>query len=299
MSDLDKTKLHSAASILEYGTGGLIRAVLKSAAGDLAHVYLQGAHVTHFKPCDQEPLLFLSGKSRFEPGKPIRGGVPIIFPWFGPHPTDPTAPQHGFARTMAWELCDSPEAIGVAGVTLRLRSSEQSRRWLANEFEMVYRVTVGNGLALSLAVTNLSDSPLVFEDALHTYLQVGDVRQVAIEGLAGCQFIDKVDGGRRKVQPGGAFKIEGETDRVYLNTLDTVSVTDPVMNRRLVVSKCESKSTVVWNPWIAKAKAMADFGDDEWQRMLCIETANAADNRMTLAPSATHRLSATLSTVGL
>ncbi|HZK79901.1 MAG TPA: hypothetical protein VFC46_02515, partial [Humisphaera sp.] len=117
----------------------------------------------------------------------------------------------------------------------------------------------------------------------HTYLTVGDVRTVAIDGLAGREFLDKTDAARRKTQPAGAISITGETDRVYLNTTDTVSVSDPVLGRKLIVDKSGSNATVLWNPWIAKAKAMADFGDDEWPGMMCVETANAADNAVKLA----------------
>jgi glucose-6-phosphate 1-epimerase len=27
----------------------------------------------------------------------------------------------------------------------------------------------------------------------------------------------------------------------------------------------------VWNPWSTKAKSMADFGDDEYKQMVCVE----------------------------
>lgn len=297
MSELDdiRARFPAHAGMFEHGEGGLIRLVVASASGDEAQVYLQGAHVTHFKPRGHEPVLFLSAKSRFEPGKPIRGGIPIIFPWFGPHPTDSTAPQHGFARTLSWEPFDIRAMPSAVELALRLGPSDQTRKWLPSDFELVYRVTVGREMVLSLTATNHSDVPLVFEEALHTYLSIGDVRQVTVDGLSGRTFIDKVDGGRRKVQPKGEFRITGETDRVYLDTTDTLTISDPVMGRKLVVSKTGSQSTVVWNPWIEKAKAMSDFGDDEWPRMLCIETANAADNRITLAPGASHTMRATIS----
>jgi glucose-6-phosphate 1-epimerase len=132
-------------------------------------------------------------------------------------------------------------------------------------------------------VHNTSNRDFTFEQALHTYLAVGDVRQVWIDGLSGREFLDKTDTMRRKTQPLGAITIVGETDRVYLNTPDTVSVSDPELSRKLLVEKSGSKTTVLWNPWTAKARAMADFGNEEWPEMLCVETANAAENAVTLA----------------
>ena len=303
MSELEEAKSKIAADapdMLEVGQGGLIRATVKGNRGGLAHVYLQGAHVTHYQAPDQAPLLFVSSASRFETGKPIRGGVPIVFPWFGPNSTDKDAPQHGFARTLKWEPYAVRSAFtGEVELLLRLESSEATRRWMPDGVELIYSVDVGTKLRLSLTVTNTSDAPFAFEEALHTYLSVGDVRQVAIEGLEGRTYIDKVDGARRKVQPDGPMKISGETDRVYLDTTEAISVTDPQMRRRLLISKTDSASTVVWNPWIDKAKAMSDFGDDEWPRMVCIETANVADNRITLAPGASHTMRATIASESL
>jgi D-hexose-6-phosphate mutarotase len=62
----------------------------------------------------------------------------------------------------------------------------------------------------------------------------------------------------------------------------------------LVVEKAGSNATVVWNPWIAKAKAMPDFGDDEWPGMLCIETCNVQQYAITLAPGESHTMIATI-----
>jgi glucose-6-phosphate 1-epimerase len=142
---------------------------------------------------------------------------------------------------------------------------------------------------------NRSLAPFTFEAALHTYLAVGDVRESKIEGLGGRTFIDKVDHFARKQQGEVPFSLEGETDRVYLGTTDTVKVHDTVGRRVLTVAKEGSNSTVVWNPWAEKVKGMADFGNEEWPGMVCIETANAADDARTLAPGARHRLRSIIS----
>jgi D-hexose-6-phosphate mutarotase len=180
-------------------------------------------------------------------------------------------------------------------LVLSLTSSDATRRYLPQDFELRYTVTVGSSLNVTLEVRNRSNSGFTFEEALHTYLSVGDVRQATINGLDGRTFIDKTASAARSRQS-GLVRIESETDRVYLDTTDDVRVLDPAGRRELLVSKSGSNTTVIWNPWIAKAKAMSDFGDDEWPSMLCIETANAADNAVTLAPGKSHVMNATIST---
>ncbi len=256
----------------------LPRIVLTTPQDD-AHVYQYGAHVTHYHPRGAAPVLFMSRESLFASGKPIRGGVPVIFPWFGPKQDDPAAPAHGLARVSEWRV----ESSTQDAVTLRLD---------LNEYSLRYQVTIGGALRLALEVENTSDKPVCFEEALHTYLSVSDVRKVSIEGLDGVAYLDKPNGFKRKTQSAEPIRITAETDRVYLNTRATCIVNDPGSRRRILVEKSGSDSTVVWNPWIAKAKAMPDFGDDEWERMLCIETANVAENAITLAPGQTHTMQA-------
>ena len=147
-----------------------------------------------------------------------------------------------------------------------------------------YVVEVGPTLRLALRSRNAGDKPARLEMALHTYLAVGDSRQVRISGLEGVEYIDKVSGGQRVRQGDEPIAFSGETDRVYLNTESPCLLEDPVWRRTITVRKTGSKSTVVWNPWAAKAHALPDFGDDEWERMCCIESANAADNALELPP---------------
>lgn len=281
---------------LEAGRNGMPRVRITSPAAE-AELYLHGAHLTHYQPRGHKPVLFMSAASLFDPAKAIRGGVPLIFPWFGPNAADPKAPQHGFARTTTWQVRQVTHAAGDGAVTivLSLAPTDGSRAAWPHEFEATYTVTAGRTLVMSLDVVNRDDHEFGYEEALHTYLAVGDIRRTKIDGLAGRTFIDKVDKASRKTQPDGAFTLSGETDRVYLDTPDTVTVNDEVNARRLVVSKSGSDATVVWNPWTDKARAMADFGDDEWPGMLCIETANAADNALRLAPGQRHVMKAVVS----
>ncbi len=174
-------------------------------------------------------------------------------------------------------------------------------RWWPSPFELTYLVTVGPSLDLALTAKNTGDAPFTFDEALHTYLSVGDVRAIQIDGLAGKEYLDKTDGQRRKTQPSAPIVIEGETDRLYVNTTDTVTVSAAGPGGApgtVVVAKEGSASTVVWNPWVAKSKAFTDFGDDEWPGMVCIETVNAADNSITLAPGAAHTMKASIRSGG-
>ncbi len=272
---------------IEPGEGKLERVAITSPLAE-AHIYLHGAHVTHFQPRGYEPLLFLSRESLFKSGKAIRGGVPLVFPWFGPNAADPKLPAHGFARTTAWNLESISRDGDLAIVELSLKPSDLTRKLWPHEFELRYRVTIGLTLQLELAVRNVDDDAWRFEEAFHTYLAVPDVRKLSIAGLAGRDYLDKVQGGRRIAQGRESITITGETDRVYLNTRDEVVIAGLPGSRRFRVSKDSSHDTVVWNPWIAKAKAMADFGDEEWPAMLCIESANVGENSVDLSPGATH-----------
>ncbi len=277
---------------MEEGQGGLRRLAIRTPQAD-AEIYLHGAHVTHFQPRGQKPVLFMSGKSWFEPGKPIRGGVPICFPWFGARQDGQPGPAHGFARLMEWELVSAEQASdGIVEVRLRLVSSDATRALWPGEFEVEYRVRISTTLGLELRVKNTGNQPLRIEEALHTYLAVGDARQVSIEGLAGASYFTAVGTPRTETEGAAPIPIIAETDRVYLGTQATCVAHDPAWQRRLVVEKTGSNATVVWNPWIAKAKAMPDFGDDEWPSMLCIETCNVRQNAVTIAPGQSQAMGA-------
>jgi glucose-6-phosphate 1-epimerase len=233
----------------------------------------------------------MSAQSVFAPGKAIRGGVPVIFPWFGPRQGDAAAPAHGFARTRSW----TPESIsqlpgGEVIVILRLEPDATSRALWSEPHDWIlrHRVTLGAALTLELEIENRGAAPMRCEEALHTYFQVSDIHGVRVHGLEEAEYHDKADGMRRKRQNGEPISFTCETDRSYVNTARECVIDDPGLHRRIIVEKTGSQSTVVWNPWIAKARAMADFGDDEWLRMVCVETGNIADNTLEIAPGARH-----------
>lgn len=253
-----------------------------------AGVYLHGAHITMFQPAGTPPVLFLSRKSHFTSSKAIRGGVPIIFPWFGPKAGQPELPAHGFVRTMEWDIESLTLAPGGAvHVVLRVASNDATRALWPHDFVLRFRIVFGASLEMTLETENTSSEPFTYEDALHTYLTVADALEVTVSGLTGTEYLDKVDGGKRKPQGPHPIRIEQETDRLYLNTTAACVLDDPSLSRRIIVEKSGSDSTVVWNPWQGKGMSLTDLGA-EWPRMICIETVNAAENAITLAPGARH-----------
>jgi glucose-6-phosphate 1-epimerase len=280
---------------VDQGRGGLERLVLEAGESE-THVYTHGANVFHFQPKGGRPVLTASSRSHFEagaPGKPIRGGVPICFPWFGGKAGDTTAPPHGVARLLTWGIDSvTREADGRLRAVLSLASGDYTRGQFPHDFALSFTVSVGRSLEMALAVRNTGGAPFTFEEALHSYLAVSDVRQIAITGLEQTTYIDKTDAFRRKAAADEPLVLRGETDRVFLGTRARLALSDPGWRRRIVVSKSGSDTTIVWNPWSEKAKTIPDLGDEDWTGMVCIETANAADNAITLGPGQAHTVTA-------
>jgi glucose-6-phosphate 1-epimerase len=292
-SPLVRTALPPTVS-LAAGQGGLPRLTVANDQAR-AEIYLHGAHVTAWQPRGQADVLWMSGRSQFQDAKPIRGGVPICFPWFGPHASDPAAPGHGFARLLDWTLVDAhDDAGGATLLAFELPAPSPPPAAWPHACTATFRVSVGSSLTMALEVGNPGPEPFTFEAALHSYFTVQDVRTIAVRGLEGADFLDKVGGATRRTQGDDPIRFTAETDRVYLDTQAACRIEDPGLRRRIVVRKSGSNATVVWNPWVAKAKAMPDYGDDEWPGMVCVETAAVNVHAVTLAPGARHTLTATI-----
>jgi len=286
--------------VLEFDNqGDLVRARVTLPAAS-AEIYLQGAHLARWQPAGTGPVLFLSTQSEFAPGKAIRGGVPVCFPWFGPDQQQRSdgkpGPSHGFARTSEWTLAFAalePAQGQDAGLhlTFTLGPNAVSRALGYDNFRVAYEVVLsGRALRLRLSVANTSAEPLVMEEALHSYFAVNDVRTAALEGLGGAQYLDKTDGMREKFAPAGIAPLASWTDRVYPANTSEVSIHDGT--RTIVVAKENSATTVLWNPWDAVTRTMADLGDDEWPRFVCVETANAGTDAVAIAPGTMHTMEA-------
>ncbi len=233
-----------------------------------ADIYFQGAHLTRFRD-----WLFLSAASDFANGHAIRGGVPVIFPWFGPNKTNANAPSHGLVRVEVWQV----ESVAEDAVTLITQT---------DDWRVRLKFGFADELRMRLEVENLSAAPLEFECALHTYFAVDDVRGIAINGLDGKTYLDKTDDYAR-VKQSGDVTFGGETDRVYLDASGPITIADGARTIRIVGS-AGWRSTVVWNPWQKVAAQMDDLA--EWQRFVCVECGAIADDAITLAAGKSYAL---------
>jgi glucose-6-phosphate 1-epimerase len=267
-----------------------------STAWSTAEVYLHGAHVTQFKKKNEPPLLFLSQCSRFTEGQPIRGGIPVVFPWFGPREG---LGQHGFARVKSWDLKEfTPAPDGSVSVRLRLPDCPEASAF--PPFSAEYVITVNQSLTLQLIVTNQSkDAEFTFENCLHTYFDVADVTAISIRGLKGATYLDKTASFLEKTEANDVLRIASEVDRIYQNSTGPVEILDPRRGRRVRVEKQGSASTVIWNPWITKSRQMPDFGDEEYEHMVCVESGNVASSSISLPPGGSSTLTVKLSSEGL
>ena len=283
-------------AVVVSGNGGLpkVRVTTSIASVDL---YLHGAQVTSWQPVGAEDALFLSEHSYWQEGRAIRGGIPICFPWFRSKADDPKAPAHGFVRTREWQLDSvTAEGDGSVIVTCSTGSDDSTRRWWPHEFRLAHRITIGRKLHLHLTVLNLGAGPFVFEEALHTYFRVGGAESVRVRGLDQVTYLDNTDGNREKSESGDVV-FAAPTDKAFLNTQGDLELIDPTRRRILRTDKQNSATTVVWNPWQQGAASLADFGNDEWRQMTCVEASNILRSAVSLAPGEQHTMGATIGVV--
>lgn len=256
--------------------------------------YDQGAHLAEWT-IEDVPVVWVSSRSAYAVGRAIRGGVPVCWPWFAAGPSGELKPMHGFARTAPWQLVEEDTGPGEVRLVWVLTDADVDGLPGAERFPHPFRaelsVSVDSVCTVALTVTNTGTDAFDYEAALHTYLHVGDIHQVAVTGLDGADYFDKVL--QTNARQHGPITFSGETDRVYTSTA-TVLVHDAGLERTLQVEKSGSPTTVVWNPWIEKAGAMPDFGDDEWRQMVCVETAAVGDDSVRLQPGAAYTLSTTI-----
>ena len=277
---------------LAAGNGGLSLAKIQT-PWSAAEIYPHGAHVAGFRKNDEPPLIFMSRKSYFAAGKPIRGGVPICFPWFGNRDGEPS---HGFARITEWQLVKTSAAPDGA-VTLHFALPEIPGRAAWKNLRVEFVVTVSDKLTMELIAMNDScEKTLEIENCLHTYFHVGDIGKVSLTGLQGAAFLDNAAGGNgeRKIQDEAALRIAKETNRIYLDTTSDVEIHDEKLKRVIRVDKSGSNSTVVWNPWTTQ-KLPDDFDPAEYSQMVCVESGNVKQNKILLAPGKSSTLKVVIS----
>lgn len=251
-----------------------------------AEITLNGAHLISYTPTRQSPVIFTSKKAIFQEGKAIRGGIPICWPWFSAHPSDKTLPSHGYARNQFWKITASDHTSELTSITFEL---------IQNGLKAVAEISLGESLSVSLTTTNLSEKSQTIGGALHSYFNVSDIEKISISGLEDITYIDTLT--ETKETQNGDILIREETDRIYVNTSQTVSIYDPTWNRTIFIDKIGSQSTVIWNPWIEKSHGMADLDDQEYRSFVCVEAANARADVHHLAPNESHTLSTHITVV--
>ena len=260
-----------------------------------ADICLYGAQITSFRPMRTTDVLWMSPYSVFEKGKAIRGGIPVCFPWFGPHGSDSALPQHGFARTSMWEVTkvDTLEK-GETYVSMQLKSSEETKAYWPHDFvaEMIF--VIGDSLSVTLKVTNPSDSVISYTSALHTYFNLSAIENIKIAGLANTHYENQLDG-NRYVQEEELLEVSEAITRHYFDTETDCIIRDPYFKRDIRIAKEGSKCSTVWNPGAEVCEQMSDMPDDGHETFVCLETVNKINDNIDLAPGESHETTAVIS----
>ncbi|QBF24352.1 D-hexose-6-phosphate mutarotase [Pseudomonas tructae] len=268
----------------------------------------QGAQVLSYQRLGEPPLLWLSEQAIFKQGKSVRAGVPVCWPWFGNFKRNPDAvramyreedgPAHGLVRGRDWQLLGIDSSGDDIRVEFTLPDARGDLPGWPHDVELKLTIVMGEQLNITLSSYNQGNDQITLSQALHSYFAVSDVRKVQVEGVDGLNYIETLANWEQRTQQGN-LGFTGETDRIYLQAPDQLSIVDPAWNRRIVLTAQGSRTAVIWNPWTERAAELADMADDGWQRMLCIETANVVDDLVTLAPGATHSMSLTIGSQAL
>ncbi len=272
--------------------GGLLKAVLTHASGAVIELYNLGAHISSWRTLEQGELLFLSTTAELREGKAIRGGVPVIFPQFGPNGP---LPSHGFARSMLWSFQDSKlSEAGNLSLTLRLTDTAATLKLWPHKFLFDLRIELSSSLSVNLEITNTGNSEFTFTTALHTYFPLSDISHLCILGLGPADFLDNTRGLLRTHDDRTEISIGAEVDRIYLSTPDKAEMLDTQRRRKIVLEKHQLPDSVLWNPWKEKGAALKDLEPDGYQRFFCLEAA-AIEKPVVLAPAAVFRAEQILS----
>ena len=258
-----------------------------------AKITTNGAHIFEYIPAGEKNLLWVSKKAFFAPGKPIRGGVPVCWPWFGASFVE-GRPGHGFVRVEEWEIAEISELPSGATKLVFTLDSDMKQFAMADfPFTVNMIFTVGKQLEMTLVMVNKGKEPVKIGCALHTYFAISDINKIVVSGLDQCSFFDYKQGAAKfesNVQQGD-IKVTSEIDNVYFPASGSTEIVDPGWGRIITIEKSGSDSTVVWNPWVEKATTMADYSPEEYTEMICVESANAKCDPRVLLPGVPHQIS--------
>ena len=258
-----------------------------------ATISTYSGQVLSYRPKSQQAdLLFVSDTAYYENGKAIKGGIPVCWPWFGPDPENQGRPAHGFVRNRQWGVTASESlADGSTRVVLSLADNDETREIWSHPFRLDIEITVGDALTVALVTHNTGDKSVTISQALHSYFQVGDISKVEVLGLDGTDYLDKVDDSTRKTQS-GPVTIDGEVDRIYTGVTGELLIDDGSLDRKIHITSRGCSTAVIWNPWADTAASMGDLGDDDYRKMICVETANAGPETVDIAAGGEYRLEA-------
>jgi D-hexose-6-phosphate mutarotase len=269
--------------------GGLVLDVAIASAR--ASIALKGAHVLSWTPEGHTDVLWCSPLAAFGGTSAIRGGIPLCWPWFGPHATDPKRPQHGYARNAMWDLVDVSDLDDDGGrlvLTFRLPAGAGQAHGLGTQQPTLF-VDIGRTLALRLETENSGTETVTLSEALHTYFRVGDVSRVRLDGLDGAAYRDNADGGRAKTHA-GPLSITKETVALFDRAPAVANLVDPVLKRCIsIMREPDAASTVVWNP--DGGATIADIPPGGAAEFLCVESGNIGAAAVSVAPGDTHTCS--------
>ncbi|MDW6003600.1 D-hexose-6-phosphate mutarotase [Vibrio mangrovi] len=282
------TNLSNCVTIVEKDNTKIVRVIHDKAT---AGISLHGGHVISFQPTGKADLIWMSEAAIFDGKTALRGGIPVCWPWFARI----GSPSHGFARTQQWTLVEHRESEEGVVVTLGLTANDETLAIWPYQFSLLLHVAISETLQVTLEITNRDEKPWTFSGALHTYLQVGDIRQTTTTGM-GREYIDNLQD-NIICQGDEVLQLTDTIDRVYTTPEPLIRLHDPVLKRDILVENDGHNSTVLWNPWLQGAQSMADMTDDGYQTMLCIEStvhSPCISAGITLQPGEQHQLKTTL-----
>lgn len=257
-----------------------------------ADIAIQGAQVLSYEAGELGEVLWLSPGAQLGSGKAVRGGIPICWPWFGPHPDGGQRPAHGFVRAKPWRVTGTRADGASTRITFALLPAELTHPDWPHTADLSLDVSLSDSLIVKLVTHNAGKTMMPLTQALHSYFRVSDIDAVRVSGLEGSPFIDQLDPGSGLHREDQRVHISREVDRIYQEQSGRVTLSDFPAARRVHVAKTGSNSTVLWNPWIDKSARLGDMGENGYRRMVCIETANAGGDVIRLDPGATHTLTA-------
>ncbi len=254
-------------------------------------ISLYGGQILSFKPHNSEDLLFISSQADFIVGKAIRGGIPVCFPWFNAHPTNKDLPNHGFARISKWDIEKTEQLLtGETRIIISLSSNEKTKKLWKYNFKIELEIIIGKNLMIKWQTENLDEEEFIFSQALHSYFKIGNIDNVIIKGLENQRFMEPLILEEPFEGEKNHLTISRHIDRDYLNSESECEILDNSLNRKIIISKKGSLSTVVWNPWKELSAKMNDLGKDDYRSFVCVETANTHYNPVTVQPNEKHIL---------